>query len=51
MNSIKELLDLEDADIVISDVAVSGTTKVITLETHPQIHFCPLRIQNALKRD
>ena len=42
MNSIKELLDLEDADIVISDISVSGTVKTIILETHPRIRFCPL---------
>ena len=42
MNSIKELLDLEDADIVISDISVSGTVKTIILETHPRIRFCPI---------
>ena len=42
MNSITELLDLEDADISISDITISGTTKIISLETHPKTHFCPL---------
>ena len=42
MNSITELLNLEDADIFISDITISGTTKILTLETHPIIHFCPI---------
>ena len=42
MNSITELLNLEDADIFISDISISGTKKILTLETHPQIHFCPI---------
>lgn len=41
MNSITELLDLEDSDIFISDIQVEGTQKRITLETHPVPHFCP----------
>ena len=35
MNSITELLDLEDADIFISDISISGTQKILTLETRP----------------
>lgn len=41
MNSIIELLDLEDSDIFISDTSISGTTKTLTLETHPEVHYCP----------
>ena len=42
MNTITELLNLEDADIFISDITISGTKKILTLETHPIIHFCPI---------
>ena len=42
MNSITELLNLEDADVFISDITISGTKKILTLETHPIIHFCPI---------
>lgn len=42
MNSITELLDLEDTDIFISDILIQGTTKTLTLETNPVPHFCPL---------
>ena len=42
MNSITELLNLEDADVFISDITISGTKKILTLETHPTIHFCPI---------
>jgi len=41
MNSITELLDLEDSDIFISDTKIEDDRKVITLETHPTAHFCP----------
>lgn len=41
MNSITELLDLEDSDIIISDIRVEGTRKFITLETKLSVHFCP----------
>ncbi len=41
MNSITELLDLEDSDIFISDIQVNGTRKQITLETHPTPQYCP----------
>ena len=33
MNSITELLNLEDSDIIISDTCIQGTTKTLTLET------------------
>lgn len=42
MNSITELLDLEDADITITDISINGTRKILTLETVPTIHFCPV---------
>lgn len=41
MNSITELLNLEDLEIIISDIQIQGTTKTLTLETQPCIHFCP----------
>ena len=41
MNSITELLNLEDSDIIISDITIQGTTKTLTLETKPYAHFCP----------
>lgn len=42
MNRITELLDLEDADIFISDISIEGTRKTLTVETHPSIHYCPI---------
>lgn len=41
MNSITQLLDLEDSDIIISDIQIQGQTKTLTLETPPSVHFCP----------
>lgn len=41
MNSITNLLDLEDSDITISDIQIQGQTKTLTLETAPSSHFCP----------
>jgi len=41
MNNITDLLDLEDSDIIISDISIQGTNKNITLETRPVPHFCP----------
>ena len=41
MNSITELLDLEDSDIFISDTKIDDDRKIITIETHPSAHFCP----------
>lgn len=41
MNSITDLLDLEDANVIISDIQIQGQTKTITLETPPAAHFCP----------
>lgn len=33
MNSITDLLDLEDSDVIISDIQIYGQTKTLTLET------------------
>lgn len=41
MNHITDLLDLEDADIIISGIQIQGQTKTLTLETPPTAHFCP----------
>ena len=41
MNNITDLLDLEDTDIIISDIQIQGQTKTLTLETPPVAHFCP----------
>ena len=41
MNSITELLNLEDLEIIISYIQIQGTTKTLTLETQPCTHFCP----------
>lgn len=41
MNSITDLLDLEDTEIIISDIQIQDQTKTITLETPPTAHFCP----------
>lgn len=42
MNTITELLNLEDSDIIISDITIQGTTKTLTLETKPYPHYCPV---------
>ena len=44
MNSITELLNLEDADIFISNISINGTKKILTLETKPIRHFCPVSV-------
>lgn len=41
MNSITELLDLEDTDVKICDIQIQGQTKTIYLESPPVAHFCP----------
>ncbi len=41
MNSITELLDLEDSEVIISNISIQGTRKLLTLETRPEVHFCP----------
>ena len=42
MNTITELLNLEDSDIIISDITIQGTTKILTLETKPHPRYCPV---------
>ncbi len=42
MNSITDLLDLEDNDVIIKDIYYQGQTKFLTLETPPTTHFCPV---------
>ncbi len=39
MNTITELLNLEDADLKILDVRIEGSKKIITLATIPSVHF------------
>lgn len=41
MNRITDLLDLEDENVIISDIQIQGQTKTIILETPPAAHFCP----------
>lgn len=41
MNSITELLNLEDSDIFISDTSIQGNIKTLTLETKLYAHHCP----------
>ena len=41
INSITNLLDLEDTDIEITDIQIQGQTKTLTLSTPPVPHFCP----------
>ncbi|MEQ2485435.1 hypothetical protein AAAT49_16980 [Agathobacter rectalis] len=40
MNSITDLLDLEDSEIIIKDIQIHGQTKTLFLETPPIVHFC-----------
>ena len=47
MNSITELLDLEDSDVLIKDITINGQTKTITLDS-PLLPF--LRLSDALSR-
>ena len=42
MNTITELLNLEDSNILISDVKIEGSRKIFTVETPASLHFCPL---------
>ena len=41
MNSITDLLDLEDADLCITETQIQGQTKTITIETKAVAHYCP----------
>ncbi len=41
MNSITELLDLEDGELIIADTQIQGQIKTITLENPVIAHYCP----------
>lgn len=41
MNSITDLLDLEDSEIIVDDIQIQDQTKTIVLSTVPIAHFCP----------
>ncbi len=41
MNSITDLLDLEDGEVSITDIQIQGRTKILTVETPPVAHYCP----------
>lgn len=41
MNSITDLLDLEDSEIIVDDIQIQNQTKTIVLSTVPTAHFCP----------
>ena len=41
MNSITDLLDLEDTDITITDIQIQGQIKTLFLESALVAHFCP----------
>ena len=42
MHDIIDLLDLEDSSLNITDVTISGNKKIVTLETVPTVHHCPV---------
>ena len=42
MHDIIDLLDLEDSSLNITDVTISGNKKIVTLETVPTVHHCPI---------
>lgn len=42
MNDITKILDLEDQDIQITNVEITDNEKILTVETKPKPHFCPL---------
>lgn len=41
MNSITELLNLEDENLITSDISIEGTSKKITLKALPVPRYCP----------
>ena len=41
MNSITDLLDLEDSEIIVDDIQIQNQSKTIVLSTVPTAHFCP----------
>ena len=40
-NAVKKLLDLEDENVVITDIKVNGFEKIVTIETILTPHYCP----------
>lgn len=42
MNSITDLLNLEDSEIIITDICIQGARKTLPLETPPSARFCPI---------
>lgn len=42
MNTITDLLNLEDSQIVVEEVLLEGGVKTLVLGTPASIHFCPL---------
>lgn len=41
MNTITELLDLEDSNLKVTGIVIDGTRKILTLETPVVAHYCP----------
>lgn len=41
MNSITELLNIEDNNLRVTNISIKGSQKTITLETLPSAHYCP----------
>lgn len=41
MNSITELLNIEDNNLRVTNIFIEGSQKTITLETLPSAHYCP----------
>ena len=41
-NNIIDFLDLEDANVRITNIEISGDQKIVTLETIPYRHYCPV---------
>ena len=39
-NNIIDFLDLEDPDIIVTDITITDMQKVITIESVPSKHFC-----------
>lgn len=41
MNSIIDLLDLEDPNVSVTDIITEGNVKTVVLESKPAHHYCP----------
>ena len=46
MNSITELFNLGDNDIILSNIETQRTTKILTVETIPITHHCAIKIHS-----